>query len=265
MDLSGLKVLVTGGGGSGVGKGVSNVLDAHGATVIINEVSWEKAEKAANQLNSAIPIQADISDKAQVIAMFDTIKKEVGVINGLVNNAGIGLSKELHKIKEAEYDKVFGVNVKGMWLVTSSFVDQLLPSGQKGSIVNVSSVHSQASQPKYSTYASTKAAVEGFTRATAYELGKHGIRCNAIAPGLVHSDQNRELISTWAEDPEKWLEDFIKYQQVLEQNIEPEDCGQAAAFFLSDMSRSITGQTLFVDAGKSIMLFNRDYVDQSAL
>ena len=126
MNLIHLKVLVTGGGGTGVGAGVCEALDNFGATLIINDLTKEKARKAAKKYKNAIPIKADISKEKEVKKMFAKIRKKIGVINGLVNNAGVGLSKPVHKIKEWEFDSVFNVNMKGMWLVTKYFTQQLL-------------------------------------------------------------------------------------------------------------------------------------------
>lgn len=262
MDLSHLKVLVTGGGGVGVGAGVCEALDQFGATLIINEKELAKAEKAVLKYQHAIPVQADISKSEDVARMFAGILAEIGPINGLVNNAGVGLTKAVHEIEEREFDALYDVNVKGMWQISKYFVKQLLDHDITGNIVNVSSVHGFASQPNYSTYASSKAAVEGFTRALAFELGKYNIRCNAIGPGYVHAEQNYDLIRNWAEDPEQWAREFVDNQQVLHHFIEPLDCGNTVAFLLSDLSRSITGQTIYVDAGKTIMLFNRNYVEK---
>ena len=215
MDLSHLKVLVTGGGGVGVGAGVCQALDNFGATLIINELTFERAKEAARQYQKAFPIQADISKGDEVKSMFEQINKEVGIINGLVNNAGVGLSKAVHQITEEDFDRVYGVNIRGLWLVTKYFVKQLLDNQMSGNIVNISSVHAYSSQPNYSTYASTKSAVEGFTRAISYELGKYNIHCNAIGPGMVHAEQNYDLIKTWAPDPHQWVKDFVDNQQVL--------------------------------------------------
>ena len=262
MDLSHLTVLVTGGGGTGVGMGICKTLDNFGAKIIINEITYARAESAAKQYSNAIPIEADISKGEEVEKMFEFIGNEIGTINGLVNNAGVGLTKAVHEIKEEEFDRVYGVNIRGMWLVTKFFVQQLLTSRSSGNIVNVSSVHAHSSQPNYSTYASSKSAVEGFTRATAYKLGAKNIRCNAIAPGYVQSEQNFGIIEKWVNDPQQWAEDFKINHQALHHFIEAEDCGNTACFLLSGLSRSITGQTIYVDAGKTIMLFNRDYIDQ---
>lgn len=260
MDLSKSNILVTGAAGTGVGFGVCQALEEAGATILINDIDAKKIENAVAQFKNAFGYKADLTKVEEVERMFDKIKAEIGLVHGLVNNAGVGLNKAVHEITEEEYDNLFDVNMKAVWRVTKYFTKQLLEQNMTGNIVNVSSVHAFASQPNYSTYASSKNAVEGFTRAIAYELGEYNIRCNAIAPGYVHAEQNLGLISQWSDDPHQWVDDFIKNQQVLHHFVEPIDCGRTAVFLLSDLSRSITGQTIYVDAGKTIMLFNKDYI-----
>ena len=261
MNLSHLKVLVTGGAGIGVGGGVCQALDQYGATIIINDIDEQKAIEASKQYKKAIPVQADISKTDELKQMFDFIHDTVGEINGLVNNAGIGLAKRAYEVSETEFDRLYDVDIRAVWLVTKYFINQLLDHGSAGNIVNVSSVHAYATQPKYAIYASAKSAVEGFTRGIAYEMGRHNIRCNAIAPGMVHAEQNYDLIRKWTDDPKKWEQDFINDHQVLPQLIQPIDCGNVVAFLLSDLSRSITGQTIYVDAGTTIMIANRSFVE----
>ena len=134
------------------------------------------------------------------------------------------------------------------------FVNQLLKNNSPGSIVNVSSVHARATISRYAIYASAKSAVEGLTRGMAVELGKHEIRVNAIAPGYVHAEQNYDLLRTWTNDPEQWVRDYIENEQVIHRAIKAEDCGYTVAFLLSDLSKSITGQTIYVDNGDTIKL-----------
>lgn len=260
MDLSHVKVLVTGGAGIGVGYGVCQSLHKAGAQLIINDIDPKKLMKAVDEFEGAVPCVGDIRSQADVERMFADILTQIGPINGLVNNAGVGLVKAVHDISEEEFDKVYDVNVKGMWRVTKYFVKQLLDHNITGNIVNVSSIHASASQPNYSTYASSKNAVEGLTRTLAFELGQYNIRCNAIAPGMVHAEQNFDIIKQWADDPQKWVDDFVSDQQVLHHYIQPIDCGHTVSFLLSDYSRSITGQTICVDAGTTVMLFNKAYV-----
>ena len=259
MNLRGKNILVTGGGGFGVGAGICQVLSEFGAMIVLNERTYNDAKKASEQYQNAIPVGADISDEKAVMKMFDNIRKEVGIIHGLVNNAGVGLNKPAHKVSEEEFDRVYATDVKGLWMVSRSFINQLLESGQTGSIVNVSSVHAFATISGYAIYASAKAAVEGFTRGLAVEAGPHNIRVNAIAPGYVHSDQNLDLIRTWTDHPEEWIKNHIETEQVLPHEITPEDCGNVGAFLLSDMSRSVTGQTIYVDNGSTSLLYNRHF------
>lgn len=263
MKLNKSNILVTGAAGIGVGFGICQALEEVGATIIINDINQEKINDAVAKFNNAIGLKADLTDVQEVERMFEKISAEIGVIHGLVNNAGVGLTKAVHEITEEEYDTLFDVNMKAVWRLTKYFTQQLLEHNLAGNIVNVSSVHAFASQPNYSTYASSKNAVEGFTRAVAYELGQYNIRCNAIAPGYVHAEQNLALISQWSDDPKKWVDNFIQNQQVLHRFVEPIDCGRTTVFLLSDKSRSITGQTIYVDAGKTIMLFNKDYITKS--
>ena len=193
--------------------------------------------------------------------MFEVIKEKVGTVNGLVNNAGVGLSRFAHEASPAEFDNLYNIDIRAVWQVSKFFVNQLLDNKMTGNIVNVSSVHAFATQPRYALYCSVKSAVEGLTKGMAYELGHHNIRCNAIGPGLVKAEQNYDLIKTWADDPVQWETDFINYQQAMPKNIYPVDCGNTVAFLLSDYSAAITGQTIYVDAGTTIMIHNRDFIE----
>lgn len=254
MDLKGKNILVTGGAGYGVGSGIAKTLSECGASLIINEKNKEKIDEALKAYPNAVPAVADVSQLSDIEVMFEHLEKEVGVIHGLVNNAGVGLSKSSHEASEQEFDNLYGIDVKGVWMVSKFFVKQLLKNHSTGNIVNVSSVHAHSTIPRYAIYASAKSAVEGLTRGMAVELGKHEIRVNAIAPGYVHAEQNYDLLRTWTDDPEKWVSDYIENEQVIHRAIQPEDCGYTVAFLLSDWSKSITGQTIYIDNGDTIKL-----------
>ena len=265
MDLKNLRVLITGGGGSGVGGGVCEALAGFGATLIINDLDVEKANLAAQKYPGAIAVGGDISNKDELTAIFEEIKEKIGVVNGLVNNAGIGLSRLAHEASEAEFDRLYNIDIRAVWQVSKFFVNQLIANKTAGNIVNISSVHAFATHSRYALYCSVKSAVEGLTKGMAYELGHHNIRCNAIGPGLVKAEQNHELISTWTDDPSQWETDYINKQQVIPKDIYPIDCGNTVAFLLSDYSKAITGQTIYVDAGTTIMIFNRDFVEEKTV
>ena len=264
VDLSPMRVLITGGGGTGVGGGICQALAACGAKLIINDIDKEKAEEAAHRYPGAFPVVGDVSKGEEVNAMFSEVNKRHGIVNGLVNNAGVGLSKLAHEVEEPEFDRLYNIDIRGVWLVSRAFVRQLLPAGSNGAIVNISSVQAYGTQARYAIYCSAKSAVEGLTKGMAIELGRYGIRCNAIGPGYVEAEQNYELIRTWADDPDQWVADFVHNQQAIPSVIEPVDCGNTVAFLLSDLSRAITGQCIYVDKGTTIMLLNRDFVEGGA-
>jgi len=254
MNLKGKNIIVTGGAGFGVASGICKALSEYGARLIINEKDEEKMDTVLKKYPGSVPAIADVSNPAEVRELFNHLEKEVEVIHGLVNNAGIGLSKLAHEASGQEFDDLYNIDVKGVWMMSKLFVQQLLRNQTTGNIVNVSSVHAHATISGYAIYASAKSAVEGLTRGMAVELGKYNIRVNAIAPGYVHAEQNYDLIRTWTDDPEQWVRDYIENEQVIHREIQPEDCGYAVAFLLSDLSRSITGQTIYIDNGDTIKL-----------
>ena len=259
IDLAGRNILVTGGGGIGVGSGACKALSAAGATVIINELSLDKAQAAVEQYPGAIPVSADVSKESEVTAMFEEVERSVGTIHGVVNNAGVGLSKVSHEASQEEFQLLYDIDIKGVWLVSRALAQHLIGKGVSGSIVNISSVHAHSTISKFAIYSSSKAAVEGLTRGMAVELGPHNIRVNAIAPGLVHAEQNYDLMKTWTDDPVQWQKDFVNDYQVLNYDIHPEDCGNVVAFLMSDLSRAVTGQTIRVDGGTTSLLMGRSF------
>jgi len=219
--------------------------------------------KVARKYPGTIAIQGDISKAEEVERIFAEAHAQCGLIQGLVNNAGVGLNKPAHEASEADFDRLYGIDVRGMWLVSKAYVNQLLEVGEIGHIVNIASVHAQVTSAGYALYASAKSAVEGLTRGMALDLGPNHNRVNAIAPGYVHSEQGFEIIGTWVEDPQKWVDDYRTDYQALPYFIDALDCGYTAAFLLSDLSRSITGQTIYVDNGTTSMIFNRSFVEKS--
>ena len=263
IDLSQQTILVTGAGGTGVGAGICKVLNDCGATLIINDSSPTKVAAAIACYPGAVGYVADISSHTDVIELFSKISTEIGPINGLVNNAGVGLNKEAHQAELAEFDQLYAVDVRGLWMMSKAFIAQLHHHQISGNIVNISSVHAHATTAGYAIYASAKAAVEVLTKGMAIELGKDNIRINSIAPGYVHSEQNFDLISNWTDDPQQWVDQHTINQQALHHQVSNVDVGWSAAFLLSDFSRSVTGQTIKVDNGMTTMLYNRDIFDNN--
>jgi len=255
--LAGRAILVTGATGYGVGAGVCDAVHAAGGRLILNGLTRESLGPALDRYPGSVGVVADVSVPDDARRLVAEATDLCGPVTGLVNNAGIGLSLPFYEATPEDFDRVYGVDVRGVWLVTSAFTNALLGSGLAGSIVHVSSVHAYGTMPRYAIYASAKAAVDGMTRGMAVELGEHGIRCNAIAPGYVHAEQNIELLSTLTADPEGWVRDHTELEQVLPRLIEPVDCGWAVVFLLSELSRCVTGQTLVVDSGLTTSLYTK--------
>lgn len=262
MDLQGKTILVTGAGGIGIGYGTARVLSDFGATVIVNDITHDIAEKAAASIPNAVPYKADLRSCRQVDQMFEDITDRFGAIDGLVNNAGVGNVTPAHEISEENFDLLFDLDVKSTWYLSKCFANHHIVRGTHGNIVNVSSVQTTATMDGYGLYSSAKSAVEGLTRGMSVELGKYGIRVNAIAPGYIHSDQGLELIATWTDDPVQWVKRHNQHYQVLNFQILPEDCGHTIAFLLSDLSRTITGHVITTDNGLTRLIYSRDFVQK---
>ncbi len=260
IDFSNKKYLVTGGAGNGVGAGVCEAIAACGGQLLINDIDAEKAKMAADNYPNAFAVPGDISNPEDVKNIFATLAKEHGVIHGLVNNAGIGLRKKAHLVDESEFDHLYNIDVKGVWMMAKAFVNQLAGQHVTGHIVNISSIHAHCSLSKYAIYASAKSAVEGLTRGMSIELGELGIRCNAVAPGYVDSQNNWASASSWTDDPEAFFKEQNNEYQSLRQPIYARDCGNAVVFLLSDLARSITGQTILIDAGSSNQIHANSFI-----
>lgn len=259
LNFTNKTILVTGGAGVGVGGGVCSALDKLGAELIIVDKDEPKLVEAVARYHQARGYTADISTFAGIDDLFSHLSHDFPKIHGLVNNAGIGLSKEAHEASEIDFDRLMAVNFKAVWRCSSRFAELLIQRGQTGQIVNISSIHAHSTQSKYALYCSSKNAIQGLTMGMAVELGKHGIRVNAVGPGYVHAEQNFDLIRTWSNDPQDWVDRYRRHQQAIPRFIEAEDVGYTVAFLLSELARSITGQTIFVDNGTTSLLFGRDF------
>ncbi len=254
-----MNILVTGGAGTGVGSGICQALYEAGAKLLINDIRLKELQIAQNQYPGSLIYHVDLENQAEVTAMFDQIEKDCGGCTGLVNNAGIGLSKFAHEVTEEEFEHLFGVNVRAVWRTSKYFAQRCIKRKVKGHIVNISSIHAHSTTSHYSIYCSAKNAVLGLTLGMAADLGSHGMRVNAVSPGYVHAEQNYDLIKTRTEDPERWVRDLIQNQQMINIEIKPIDIGQMVAFLLSDLARCITAQNIHVDNGTTGLLFNRDF------
>ena len=243
IDFKGKTILVTGGGGLGIGNGIARILSKFGATVVLNDINEEVAQKGAQNVPNAVPYGADLRDQNRVSEMFRDIFSRFGTIDGLVNNAGVGNASPAHETNNKTFDFLYSLDVKSVWYLSKLFAQYHIANKTSGNIVNISSVQSVATQDGYGLYASAKSAVEGLTRGMAVELGKYNIRVNAIAPGYIATNNTEALRN----DPDR-------SRQILERIPagrwgEPGDIGDAAVFLASPAAKYIHGTILNVDGG----------------
>jgi NAD(P)-dependent dehydrogenase (short-subunit alcohol dehydrogenase family) len=258
--LEGKVAVVTGGGGSGIGHGISLVLAKHGAHVAILEIDLDAAEEIRHQIETrgghATAIRADISRSDNVRRAIEMVIEERKRLDILVNNAGIGLVRPIAEASEEEFDQLAAIDLRGMWLCCKYAIPHMRRQ-KEGSIVNIASVHSRATLPKFGLYAAMKAGVAGLTRGIAVQYGPEGIRANTVSPGLVDGRQTRDIVTQLSDDVEGYLNDFVRCEQTLPKLIQPEDIGNLVAFLASDDARMITGVEIPVDAGMWVQLNSR--------
>jgi NAD(P)-dependent dehydrogenase (short-subunit alcohol dehydrogenase family) len=252
FDLSGRTAVVTG-AGRGLGREFALALARSGADVAISDIDPDTAKKTSAELTEttgkrSLAIQANVSDPEQVDRLANKIITEWGHIDILVNNAGINIRKPIIELTPEEFDFVYNVNFKGVFLCSRRFSTNMMKQ-QYGKIINIASVASMTifQGMKMSPYYVTKAAVVQFTKAAAAEWAENGIRVNAISPGWFITDINRHL---W-KDPEfarKKLE-----HTPMNRVGEPKDLLGTLIYLASEASDFVTGQNIPVDGGYTVM------------
>lgn len=259
-SFEGKVAIVTGGGGSGIGHGISQVLAKQGAHVAIFEVDIDSAEEVRRRIKaeggSATVVRADVSRSDNVRRAIDVVVDEHEHLDILVNNAGIGLIRPVAEASEEEFDQLASIDLRGMWLCCKYAIPHMRRQKQ-GSIVNIASVHSRATLPQFGLYSAIKAGVAGLSRGIAVQYGPDGIRANTVSPGLVDGKQTRQIVAQLSSDVQGYLDDFVRSNQALRQLIQPGDIGNLVAFLASDEARMITGAEIPVDAGMWAQLSSR--------
>ena len=236
-------VLITGASG-GIGSAAARLFAKNGYNVIINYNSSEQdalsLEKELSCIGNAVALKADVSSKSDVDAMFTEAEKLFGKINVLVNNAGISQQKLFTDITEEEFDRMFSVNVKGVF----NCCQRALPSmihDKSGKIINVSSMWGISGASCEVHYSASKAAVIGLTKALAREVGLSGVQVNCVAPGVIETKMNSHL----SEKIFRELEDSSS----LGRTGTPEEVAELIYFLSDNKSDFITGQTVCIDGG----------------
>lgn len=250
MNLAG-KVAVVTGAGRGIGFRIACRLLEDGASVVFTD--RELGESAAQYIETsstgrkAIFHQADISRLAQIEEMVEHTMGEFGRLDILVNNAAIDPAAPFLQVREDVWDQVIDTNLKGTFFCAQQAARKMMCQAGQGRIINISSVHSQATMPGFSVYSASKGGMNALTRELALELAPHGITVNAVAPGAI--------------EVEKFVNDPLYDRDALAAEIpsgrvgKPEDISGMVAFLCSDDAAWLTGQVITVDGGTLTRLY----------
>lgn len=255
--LAGQKALVTG-ANSGIGEGIAIELAKAGADVAVNYVTNpDEANAVVAKIKalgvSSIAIQADVSNEAEVISMFNQMYKEFGTIDILINNAGLQQDSPLDKMTIEKWNKVISVNLTGQFLCAREAIIEFKRRGVKkeiscaaGKIIHISSVHEVIPWAGHVNYASSKGGIMMLMKSIAQEVAPFRIRVNSICPGAIRTPINK---SAW-ETPEAYnkLMELIPYGRIGE----VDDIGRAAVWLASDHADYITGTSIFIDGGMTL-------------
>ncbi len=252
MQLLGKTVVVTG-GGRGLGRAYCESLAEQGANVVAADIrdTGNTVEAVKSAGGHAIGVHLDVTDPISCNDMAKAAIEAYGRIDSLVNNAALYgdiSGGRFDQIPDAQWDNVMNVNIKGIWNCCRACVPSIRESGG-GTIINISSLAATYGMPYALDYAMSKAAVIGMTRSLARELGRDWIRVNAVAPTAVLTEGTEEYMG---EKMEKAL-GVIASNQALNANLEPKDMVGTISFLVSDASKFITGQTIMVDGGTTLL------------
>jgi NAD(P)-dependent dehydrogenase (short-subunit alcohol dehydrogenase family) len=244
IDLSGDVAVVTG-GGSGIGEAIARTLARAGAAVAIADLSQESAERVAKQIAAdggrALPVALDIGDRASIETGLAAVRDGLGPVKHLVNNAATWAVKSFADHTPAEIDRVISITLTGTMAVTQAALPDIVE--QHGTIVVISSDSARIGERYMSVYAAAKAGLLGFTKSVAREVGRNGVRVNAIAPGTTNTPGGSGFIEQ-AGGAEKLARAYP-----LGRIGEPQDIANAALFLTSPLSSWMTGQVLSVSGG----------------
>jgi len=238
------KIVITTGAARGIGFAIAKAYAEAGATSIIIDLKKEDVDAAAAKLTEAgykaAGYAANVVDSAKIADIFKEIKTEYGKIDVLVNNAGITRDGLIMKMKEADWDMVLDVNLKGTFVCTQK-VTRYMMKQRHGVILNIASVIGLMGNAGQANYAASKGGIIALTKSTAKELSSRNIRVNAVAPGFIETEMTKLLSE----------EVVAGYAKVIPLGImgQPENIADLCLFLGSDRASYITGQTIQVDGG----------------
>ena len=239
------KTIIVTGASTGIGQAFAVACASYGAKIIVADMNSgeETVEIVKSNGGEAIFVEVDVANENSTNLMAKAAYDWTGRVDGLINNAAYFREVKLTPFEEidvAVWDKIFDVNVKGIWQCSKAVIPYMR-NNKGGSIINISSVVAVAGQPGYLHYVATKGAVLAMTKGLAKECGKDLVRVNTIAPGFVITDATKNR-------PIEWQQTFLKARAISREQ-RPEDLVGTAVYLLSDLSSFVSGQTHVVDGG----------------
>jgi NAD(P)-dependent dehydrogenase (short-subunit alcohol dehydrogenase family) len=248
FDLAGQAALVTG-ASSGIGRHLALLLAAAGAKVALAARRTDRLAEAAREIaadgGSGLPLALDVTRPDSVAAAIAEAEQRLGPLTLLVNNAGVVVAKPVLDHTEAEWDYVIDTNLKGAWLMAREFARHLVDRRRPGRIVNIASVLGSRTIARVPSYCAAKAGLIHLTHVLAMELARHDILVNALAPGYVETDFNRDFLRS---EPGKKLAARIPLRRVAQ----ADDLDGAMLLLTSPAGAYITGAVIAVDGGHGV-------------
>ena len=250
FDLTGQRAIVTG-ASRGLGRHFAITLARAGAEVVLAARGIDRLETAVKAIEGfggcAVAIEVDVIDEKSVKGCLETAENALGPIDILVNNAGIAVTKPILEHTEEDWDSVLDTNLKGIWLMAQEVTRRMVHRRQSGSIINIASVLGERGIAQLPGYCASKGGIINLTRAMAIELAPYEIRVNAIAPGYIETDMNRQFFVTQAGQR------LIK--RIPQRRLgQVEDLDGILLLLASDASRYMTGSVITIDGGQSAAL-----------
>jgi NAD(P)-dependent dehydrogenase (short-subunit alcohol dehydrogenase family) len=254
------KVVIVTGASKGLGVAMARICASEGARVVCAARSLDRMESLVQEITAAggdaFAIRCDLANLADVRALVAATVARFGAIHGLINNAGVNFVKPFVEVTEDEWDHVIDVDLKGSFFLSQLCARHMLQQGGGGSIVQIASVHTQASLAGASPYDAAKHGMVGFSKAAAVELAPHGIRVNILSPGLCRTEIWKDIVA--AAPSEQACLDYWRANIPAGKLIEPDEIARCCVFLLSDDASCITGANLMADHGMTSLLVSRE-------
>jgi NAD(P)-dependent dehydrogenase (short-subunit alcohol dehydrogenase family) len=254
------KVAIVTGAGSGIGAASARMMAREGASVVVADINGSAAERVAGEIGNAVAAEIDVSDESSVVRMIETALESFGSLDVLHNNATDSATNEtdidIVTLDMAVFDRLIAVNLKGVVMGCKHAIPHMLERGG-GSIVNTASIEGFRARGVRAVYGATKAGIVQFTKSVAASYGPRGIRCNAVAPGLVLTPAVEGITPAQLEASQRIYP--------MPRLCQPDDVANAILFLASGEAAYVNGETLMVEGGASVyMPSTRNEADRRA-